>query len=163
MKVSKNAVVTLDFKVYDVDTNEILEDTEELGPFRYIHGTEGFIDKIEEAVDGEEKGFNCSVEVFPEEAYGEYDEDLVEEVDREEFSEFDDIYEGLEFEADMDDGSVIEYVVKEIDGDKITIDGNHPFSGKCLKFELTVADVRPATKEELEHGHPHFDGFHEEE
>lgn len=163
MKVEENKVITLDFKVYDNDTKELLEDTSELGPFFYIHGIGAFIPKIEEALEGKAKGFSTTVLLTPEEGYGEYDEELTDEMSKSEFVEFDDIYEGMEFIADMDDGSEQNYVITEIDDELVKIDGNHPFSGRNLKFELTVSDIREATDEELESGEPRFPGFGDEE
>lgn len=159
MKIAENAVVTLEFKVYDNDTNELLEDTKEVGPFFYIHGIGAFVPKVEEELEGKEKGFKTVMTLTPEEGYGEYDEELVEEMDKADFEEFDDIYEGLEFIADMDDGSEQQYVITSIDDDVVTADGNHPFAGKNIRFEVEVTGVREASEVELEHGHPHFDGF----
>lgn len=159
MRVEENKVVTLDFKVYDKDSNELLEDTKELGPFFYIHGIGAFIPKIEEAVEGKKQGETVCVELTPDEGYGNYDPELIEEMNREDFSEFDDIYEGLEFIADMDDDTEQTYTIKEIIDDKVIIDGNHPFSGKNLKFEIVISNIRDAQDEELEDGVPHFHGF----
>lgn len=160
MRVEENKVVTLEFTVYDNDTNEVLESTSDLGPFFYIHGIGAFIPKIEESLEGKDKGYSTTLTLSPEEGYGDYDADLVDEMDKADFEEeFDDIYEGMEFIADMDDGSELNYVVKEIEDDKVIVDGNHPFAGKNLRFEVTVADVREASEEELEHGHVHFHGF----
>ncbi len=163
MRIEENKVVTLDFKVYDVDTKELLEDTAELGPFFYIHGIGAFIPKIEEVLEGKEKGYVGTLELTPEEGYGEYDPELLDEMSRADFVEFDDIYEGMEFIADMDDDTEQNYVIKEIEDDKVMVDGNHPFSGKNLRFELNVTDVRDATDVELEHGHVHFHGFEDHE
>ncbi|MGL4688088.1 MAG: FKBP-type peptidyl-prolyl cis-trans isomerase [Fusobacteriaceae bacterium] len=163
MRIEENKVVTLDFKVYDVETKEILEDTAELGPFFYIHGIGSFIPKIEEELEGKEKGYIGTLELSPEEGYGEYDPELLDEMSRADFVEFDDIYEGMEFMADMDDDSEQSYIIKEIDDDKVIVDGNHPFSGKNLRFELNVTDVRDATDVELQHGHAHFHGFDDHE
>lgn len=95
----------------------------------------------------------------PEEGYGDYDEELVEKMDKADFEEFEDIYEGLEFIADMDDGTEQQYVITAIEDDVVTADGNHPFAGKNIRFEVEVTGVREATEKELEHGHPHFEGF----
>ncbi len=159
MKVSKDKVITLEFKVYDSKTNELLEDTKDVGPFFYIHGEGQFVPKVEETLEGKEKGFSTTIILSPEEGYGDYDEDLIEKMDKKDFVEFDDIYEGMEFIADMDDGSEQQYVITSIDDDVVTADGNHPFAGKTLRFEVEVAGVREATPEELEHGHVHFHGF----
>ena len=72
MKITENAVVTLEFKVYDNDTNELLEDTKEVGPFFYIHGIGAFVPKVEETLEGKERGFKTVMTLTPEEGYGEY-------------------------------------------------------------------------------------------
>ena len=90
MKVLKDNVITLEFKVYDNDTNELLEDTKEVGPFFYIHGEGQFVPKVEEILEGKEKGFSTTIMISPEEGYGEYDEELIEEMKKEDFVEFDD-------------------------------------------------------------------------
>ena len=95
MKVVKGNVITLEFKVYDNDTNELLEDTKDVGPFFYIHGEGQFVPKVEEILEGKEKGFSTTIMISPEEGYGEYDEELIEEMNKEDFVEFDDIYEGM--------------------------------------------------------------------
>lgn len=160
MRIEENKVVTLDFKVYDNDTQELLEDTAELGAFFYIQGIGAFMPVIEEVLEGKEKGFSSTILISPEEGYGEYDPELVDTMNRADFEEeFEDIYEGMEFIADMDDGTEQNYVIKSIEDEEITVDGNHPFSGRNLRFEVVVTDVREATDEELEHGHVHFHGF----
>lgn len=162
MKISKDKVVTLEFKVYDNKTSEMLEDTREVGPFFYLQGNEQFVPKVEEVLEGKEKGFKTTIFISPEEGYGEYDEELVEKMAKEDFVEFDDIYEGMEFVADMDDGSEVLFIITSIEDDVVTADGNHPFAGKELKFEVEVTGVREATEEELAHGHVHFHGFEDD-
>ena len=85
----------------------------------------------------------------PEEGYGDYDEELVEEMAKADFEEFEDIYEGLEFIADMDDGTEQQYVITAIEDDVVTADGNHPFAGKNIRFEVEVTGVREATEKLL--------------
>lgn len=159
MKITENAVVTLAVKVYDADTKELLEDTEEIGPFEYIQGTGAYVPTIEMALDGKQKGYKTSITLSPEQGYGEYDETDVEVLTREDFDEFDDIYEGMEFIVETEEGYDIEAKVIEIEDDNITVDYNHPFAGKNLLFEIEVLGVREATPSELEHGHVHFQGF----
>ena len=78
MKIGENKVVTLEYKVYDADTKELLEDTTELGPYFYIQGMGQFLPKIEAALDGKSKGHKLKIEIPMDEAYGDYDEELVE-------------------------------------------------------------------------------------
>ncbi len=154
MKIEESKVVLLDFILTDEDGN-VLEDTKEVGPFAYIQGYGDFIPKIEEILEGKSEGFEAKIEVSPEEGYGEYDEELISEMTREDFAEFEDIYEGLDFQAETDEG-MMEFVIKSIEDDVVLVDGNHPFAGKNLTFNLKVTDIRDASEEELEHGHVHF-------
>lgn len=82
MKIAESNVVTLEFKVYDNDTNEHFRGTKEVGPFFYIHGLGNFVPKIEETLEGQEKGFKTVMTLTPEEGYGDYDEELVEKMDK---------------------------------------------------------------------------------
>ena len=75
MKIEEGKVVTLEFKVYDNKTNELLEDTKEVGPFFYIHGFGYFVPKVEEELEGKEAGYKTKIALTAEEGYGEYDED----------------------------------------------------------------------------------------
>ena len=157
--ISEGKVVTVEFKVYDNDTNELLEDTKEVGPFFYIQGMGAFVPKIEEILTGQKAGYKDTVSLTVEEGYRERDEELVVEMDRKDFIEFEDIYVGLDFIADLEDGSEQSFVITKVEGDVVTADGNHPFAGRNVRFELEVLGVREATDKELEFGEPLFEGF----
>ncbi|MCA9467988.1 MAG: hypothetical protein KC643_21440, partial [Nitrospira sp.] len=92
------------------------------------------------------------------EGYGELRPDGIKTIERAAFEGIEDIEEGMSFEAQSPDGSVQEITIKKVDGDAITIDTNHPLAGVPLNFDIQVVGVRPATKEELEHGHSHDHG-----
>ncbi|MGL5052529.1 MAG: FKBP-type peptidyl-prolyl cis-trans isomerase, partial [Cetobacterium sp.] len=85
MKIEEGKVVTLEFKVYNKDNGDLLEDTQDVGPFFYIQGFGNFVPAIEEALEGQEKGYTTTIELTPEEGYGDYDEELIIEMDRSEF------------------------------------------------------------------------------
>ncbi|NME36097.1 peptidylprolyl isomerase [Fusobacterium sp. FSA-380-WT-3A] len=157
--VSEGKVVTVEFKVYDNDTDELLEDTKEVGPFFYIQGMGAFVPKIEEVLTGKKAGYKDIITLTIEEGYGEHDEELVVEMDRKDFVEFEDIYIGLDFIADLEDGSEQSFVITKIEDDVVTADGNHPFAGRNVRFELELIGVREATEKELEFGEPLFEGF----
>lgn len=157
--ISEGKVVTVEFKVYDNDTNELLEDTKEVGPFFYIQGMGAFVPKIEEVLTGKKVGYKDTVSLTVEEGYGERDEELVVEMDRKDFVEFEDIYVGLDFIADLEDGSEQSFVITKVEDDVVTADGNHPFAGRNVRFELEVLGVREATDKELEFVEPLFEGF----
>ena len=156
MKISKNTVVTANYVIRDGE-GEVIDESAENGPMEYLHGGEGILEGLEKVLNGKKAGDIVKVTLSAEEAYGEFDEDLVEEVSKEMFSEMDDLEVGLVFHAETEDGEV-EYEVVSIEGDIVTIDGNHPLAGEELHFEIEVTNVRKATAEELEHGHAHGDG-----
>ena len=159
MKVTKDTVVSLRYELFD-STGELLESVDE--PISYLHGGyDGIFPLVEEAVHGKSAGEHCSVTMQPEDAFGEYDHDLVEVEPRSAFPR--EVAVGMQFEGApeaSDEDDFLLYTVIEVTGDEVTVDGNHPLAGKTLTFNCTVTGVRPATAEELEHGHVHDEGGH---
>lgn len=152
MQVAKDTVVTLDYFVTDSDGNTIDEGKE---PLVYLHGGyEGIFPRIEEALQGKDVGEKLELKLQPEEAFGEYDESLVRIEPLSLFPEG--IEVGMQFERGSEDGDDdLVYTITDIAEGKVVVDGNHPLAGIALNFSCTVADVRDATREELEHGHVH--------
>lgn len=157
MEVAKNTVVTLRYTVRDSD-GELIDDGKE--PLVYLHGGyDGIFPKIEEMLQGKKVGDTLRLKLQPEEAFGEYDEELVFVEDISLFPE--NIEVGMAFERVGEDGEDdILYRITDIAEGKVVVDGNHPLAGMALVFDLEVADVRPATPEEIAHGHPHGAGGH---
>ncbi|GGC90465.1 FKBP-type peptidyl-prolyl cis-trans isomerase [Undibacterium terreum] len=154
MKIVKNTVVTVDYKLSDAQDNLIEESRE---PMVYLHGGyENTLPKIEEALDGKETGFKTTIQVEPEDAFGEYDAELVKVEPRNRLPT--PLEVGMQFEGmpDGDEGeeSVI-FTVTDIADDKVVLDGNHPLAGMALRFTLSVTEVREATAEEIAHEHVH--------
>lgn len=163
MKIVKNTVVTVDYKLSDAQDNLIEESRE---PMVYLHGGyENTLPKIEEALDGKEAGFKTTIQVEPEDAFGEYDAELVKVEPRNRLPN--PLEVGMQFEG-MPDGeeeedSVI-FTVTDIADDKVVLDGNHPLAGMALRFTLAVTEVREATPEEIAHGHVHgAHGYHHDD
>lgn len=154
MQVVKDSVVTLDYNVTDPDG--VLVDAGK-EPLVYLHGGhEDIFPKIEEALEGKGVGETVKVKLQPDDAFGEYDAELVQIESRESFPETLEV--GMQFEGAPeggDDEDFILYRVTEIAGDKVVVDGNHPLAGTALIFTCTVTAVRPASAEELAHGHVH--------
>lgn len=157
MKIAKDTVVSLRYELFDAE-GESLEQVSE--PISYLHGGyDGIFPLVEEALHGKDVGDTCSVTLTPEDAFGEYEHELVEVEARSAFPK--DLAVGMQFEGapeDSDDEDFILYTVVSIDDDEVTVDGNHPLAGKTLTFNCTVTGVRAATAEELKHGHTHDDG-----
>jgi FKBP-type peptidyl-prolyl cis-trans isomerase SlyD len=153
-QILRNTVVTLDYHVTDSDDNPIDEGREALV---YLHG--GYDDifpKIEEALQEKMVGETVQVKLQPDEGFGDYDAELVQIEARKDFPK--ELQVGMQFEGaaeGSDDEDFIIYRVTDIADDKVVLDGNHPLAGMALVFTCTVTAVRPATAEELEHGHVH--------
>ena len=154
MQVIKNTVVTLDYNVTDPD-GELVDAGKE--PLVYLHG--GYDDifpMIEEGLQGKKIGESITVKMQPDDAFGEYDADLIQIEPRQGFPK--ELEVGMQFEGLPDGGDeedVLIYRVTEIADDKVVLDGNHPLAGMALVFTCTVTSVRPASQEEIAHGHVH--------
>ncbi|MDD5177325.1 MAG: peptidylprolyl isomerase [Sterolibacterium sp.] len=152
MQIAKNSIVTLNYQVHDSDGNLIDEGSQFLV---YIHGGyDGIFPRIEEELHGKSIGTTLKVKLEPEEAFGDYDAELVNVEERSLFPE--QIEVGMQFErgSEEDDADML-FTITDIAGDKVVVDGNHPLAGISLVFACTVIDVRPATAEEIAHGHAH--------
>jgi FKBP-type peptidyl-prolyl cis-trans isomerase SlyD len=153
MKIAQNTVVSVNYKLSDAQNN-LIEDGAQ--PMVYLHGGyENTLPKIEEELDGKDVGYTSTIQIEPEDAFGDYDPNLVKVEERNRLPE--PIEVGMQFEG-VAEGSEDEptiFTVTEIADDKVVLDGNHPLAGMALRFDLSVIDVRAATEEEIAHGHVH--------
>ncbi|MBX9811867.1 MAG: peptidylprolyl isomerase [Burkholderiales bacterium] len=152
MQIAKNTVVTLQYELSDADGNLIEKaDT----PIEYLHGGYyGIFPQVETVLDGKGVGDSCQVKLAPEDAFGDYDADLVHIESRDKFPG--NVAVGMQFEGRGENsGETLIYTVTDIADDKVVVDGNHPLAGQTLNFSCTVAGVRAATDEEISHGHAH--------
>ena len=152
MEIAKNTVVTLNYTVKDPDGN-IIDDGHH--PLVYLHGGyDGIFTVIEEALHGKKTGDSLQVKLLPEDAFGEFDEELVLVEDASLFP--DNIEVGMSFERVGEDGEEeMIYRITDIADGKVVVDGNHMLAGQNLKFNVEVIALREATEEELAHGHVH--------
>jgi len=157
VEITKDAVVTIDYRLHLGD-GKYIEESEQDDPLVYLHGYEEIVPGLEKALEGKKAGDSLKAQVSPEDGYGEYDEDSVEEVPREEFPADLELEAGGIVTATDDEGDEVEFLVKEVRPKTVVVDFNHPLAGKTLHFEVTVREVRKATAEELEHGHAHGPG-----
>lgn len=157
MQVAKNTVVTLSYRVTDSDGNLVDDGSQ---PIVYLHGGyDGIFPSIEEALQGKGVGEALEVKLQPDEAFGDYDAELVMIEPRSLFP--DDIEVGMQFERATEDGDDGElYTITDIADDKVVVDGNHPLAGMALVFSCTIAEVRTATADEIDHGHIHGPAGH---
>lgn len=155
MKIAKNTVVTLRFTVFDAQNN-LLEDSDI--PISYLHGGyDEIFPRVEEALAGQDVGYQTTLQLEPEDAFGEYDAQQVRLEPRSKFPE--PIEVGMQFEGipDDDEGGADDegsdepkiFIVTDLTGDQVVLDANHPYAGMALRFEVKVLDVRAAEPEEI--------------
>lgn len=158
MQATQDKVVSIDYTLTD-EQGAVLDTSEGRGPLAYLHGAKNIIPGLERELEGKAAGEAFEAVVSPAEAYGERNQDLVQAISRSQFPEGADPKVGDQFNAQTPSGARPVTVVK-IEGDAVTIDANHPLAGKELNFKGKVVDVRDATDEERQHGHPHGPGGH---
>jgi FKBP-type peptidyl-prolyl cis-trans isomerase SlyD len=157
MKIAKDTVASLEYRLHLGD-GKIVDQSEASDPLVYLHGYEEIVPGLEKALEGKRTGDTLQVVVPPDEAYGEHDPDGMEEVPRADLPPHLNIEVGEVIVATDEDGDEVEFLIKEVKGDTVVVDFNHPMAGKTLHFDVTVREVRAATPEELEHGHAHAPG-----
>ena len=142
MLVGRDTVVSLKIQMYDAQ-GALLHAPE--GEHVYLHGGYGgLLAALERSLEGKGAGESVRVQLEPEQAFGEYDADLlrVEPAER---------YEGVEVGREIEEDERL-YTVTDVAADKVVLDGNHPLAGIALRFSCEVVSVRAARPEEIEHG-----------
>ncbi len=163
MKIEKNTIVSLRYKLTDAQNNVIEEPD---SPMVYLHGGyEGTFPKIETLLDGQDIGYEATIQLEPSEAFGEYDPELLKIEPRTRFPE--PLEVGMQFEgipdaqeesdlaeeSDSDDEPLI-YTVTDVADSQVVLDGNHPLAGMALRFWVQVEDIRAATEDEIQNRYP---------
>jgi FKBP-type peptidyl-prolyl cis-trans isomerase SlyD len=150
MEVARNTVVSLDVELADLWGNVIQRSA---GPIHYLHGGyDDIVPALERALEGKRPGDKLTLRLEPEEAFGEYDEELLRVEPLAQFPPG--LAVGMRFEGvpgGEQDGVI--YSVTDIADDRVVLDGNHPLAGIALEFRCTVRGVRPAAAHEIADGH----------
>ncbi len=154
MKIIDQSVVSIHYTLTDKE-GTILDSSEGEKPMTYLHGAGGIIPGLERELIGKTIGDKLHVTVQPEDGYGLVKPELLQTMPLSAFEGIDDLKEGMQLQAEDDDGNSTMILVRKIDGNEVTIDGNHPLVGLVLNFDVTVEAIRKATPEELDHGHVH--------
>ena len=164
MKIEKNTVVSLIYRLSDAQGNLIEESAD---PMIYLHGGyAGTFPKIEELLEGQEIGFETDLQLEPHDAFGDYDAELLRIEQRDRFPEplevgmqfegvpsLDDEEDGAEFiAADDEDEQTLIYTITDLAEDRVILDANHPLAGMALRFWIQVTEIRLASSEEVENG-----------
>jgi FKBP-type peptidyl-prolyl cis-trans isomerase SlyD len=154
MPIAQNDVVTIHYTLKD-DTDKVIDSSSGGEPLAYLHGHGNIIPGLERELAGKSVGDRLTVRVPAAQGYGEYDRALVQKVPRRALKGIANLRVGLRLQAGHQ-----AVTVTHIAGDMVTLDGNHPLAGQNLNFDVEITAVRPATEEELSHGHVHGDGGH---
>ncbi len=158
MNISENCVASIHYTLTDGE-GKVIDTSEGQEPLAYLHGAGNIIPGLEKALLGKTVGDKFNVSIPAAEAYGVRDDSMVQELPSNMFSGIENIEVGMEFHAETEQGLQVVTVTK-VEGDNVTIDGNHPLAGVDLNFDVEVADIRAASAEEMEHGHAHGAGGH---
>lgn len=152
MQIAKNTVVSISYELSDAE-GKLLEQSD--APVTYLHGGyDGIFPLVEEALEGKDEGASCQVRLEPDDAFGEYESELVRVEPRNLFPA--NVAVGMQFEGSAEGSKdYLLYTVTDVADDKVVVDANHPLAGQTLMFSCTVTEVRPATGEEITHGHVH--------
>ena len=145
-RIAKDAVVGIDYRLTVADGTEV-DTTADRGPMEYLHGHQNIVPGLEKELEGHEVGDALEITVGPKEGYGELDPERVVEVNREQLGFEAEV--GAVFSAKLPDGRERHLLIAEIEGDTVTLDGNHPLAGQTLRFEVSIASIREATEEEI--------------
>ncbi len=157
MQISDNTAVSIHYTLTN-SAGEKLDSSVGGEPLEYLHGAGNIIPGLEDALAGKEAGDKFKVTIDAENAYGEKQAEMIQVVPKSMFNDMP-VEPGMQFQAQVSHGPGIITVV-EVNGDEVTIDGNHPLAGEDLTFDVEVMNVRQATEDEISHGHIHGEGEH---
>ena len=151
-EISKNKVVRVHYKGIHPDSGEEFDSSEGKDPLAFLVGQKQMIPGFERELMGCKQGDKVEFTLSPEDAYGEHDAEMVQQIPLDSFG-------GITPEVGMTLLSDLgPFVVTEVTGELITVDFNHALAGKSLTFNVEVIEVRDATDEEISHGHAHGPG-----
>lgn len=157
MQIAANKAVSIEYTLTNAD-GEVLDSSDGGAPLVYLHGAGNIIPGLEKALEGKQEGDAVNVTVEPAEAYGEFNAELIAVLGRNMFEGVDDLEVGMQFHASGPDGGMQIVTIKALEGDEVTVDGNHPLAGEQLTFDVKVLEVREASEDEMAHGHIHGEG-----
>ncbi len=163
MQIGSDKVVGFHYRLSDAD-GTLIENSYEGDPSLYLHGHDNLLPAMEAALEGKQTGDKLTLDLSPEQAYGERREGAVQRIPIKHLLDYDKLKNklkpGMKVAVNTAHGPW-EAVVLKVGKFNVDIDSNHPLAGKHLCFELEVTSVREATADELAHGHAHGVGGHQ--
>lgn len=154
-QVTDDMVVSLDYTLR-LDDDQVIDSSEGRNPLEFIQGQGHIIPGLERELYGMEVGDEKTVTVAPGEGYGERDDSQIQIVGRDAFQPGAELTPGLGVQMqDPQSGQVFQGTISQVNDENVVIDFNHPLAGETLHFDVSIAGLRAATAEELNHGHVH--------
>ena len=153
-EIADEAVVEFHYTLTDND-GKVLDKSEDRGPLAYIQGKQNIVPGLEKQMAGKKVGDKFTAKVPCAEGYGEFHEGMIQAVEKSQFDGVDNLQIGMQFQVQTEQGMIV-VQVKEVQEDKVVLDGNHPLAGVDLNFDVEVVSIREATEEEAAHGHLHM-------
>ncbi len=154
--ITDGSVVAMHFTLHT--EGQMVDSSAEHEPIVYLHGSGNVVPGLERALNGRGVGERVQVSVQPEDGYGPRRDTGTIRIPREDLPPGMEFAPGMSLGGEDEHGNVIPFWIVDVDEDGIVVDGNHPLAGKTLDFDVTIVSVRDATRDELEHGHPHGPG-----
>ncbi len=152
-QIQDGVVVSLAYTL--TSDGEVIERASSEEPLDYLHGAENIVPGLERALDGKKVGDRFTVTLEPEDAYGEYDEEEVEVVAREDVPDAEALEPGMVVVLEDEDGYIFDAIVREITSNSVVLDFNPPLAGKTITYDVQVVALREAEEEELRAGQPY--------
>ncbi|HNI45937.1 MAG: peptidylprolyl isomerase [Chitinophagales bacterium] len=166
MNIAEKTVVSITYTLRDGSaTGEVIEVVNHHEPFLFLFGAGQLLPQFEEQLMGLKVGDSFEFLLEGDEAYGPYQEDAIVALPLNTFMvdgslDMEMLQVGNMLPMQNADGEYFEGVIAAVDDNSVTMDFNHPMAGVDLHFKGSVVDVRPASLEELAHGHAHGPGGH---
>lgn len=157
MTVRDGMVVSLDYSLR-LDAGDVIDSSAEGEPLEFLQGAGQIIPGLEQALYGMAVGDEKRVSVAPADGYGEMDPEGVQFFPASSFPAGMEMEVGMALQAQDGAGHHYTVYVVEVQEDGVMLDFNHPLAGETLHFQTRIAGLRPATDEELAHGHAHAHG-----
>jgi FKBP-type peptidyl-prolyl cis-trans isomerase SlyD len=154
--VQNGQVVAMEYTLWVDD--EIVDSSQGSEPLEFLAGHDNIIPGLESELHGMKIGDSKDVTVSAKDGYGEYEQDAIMDVPRQEFPKDMQVEEGMELSVRDDDGQARYARIERVEPESVRLNFNHPLAGKDLKFNVKVVSLREPTEEELEHGHVHQPG-----
>lgn len=155
-------VVSFHYTLTD-DAGQVLDSSRDGDPVDYLHGASNIVPGLERELENHVAGDKLQVKVAPEDGYGRREGPGPQAFPRDAFPTGMLLSEGMQFEAESDDGDIIPLWITKVEKDTVYVDANHPLADKTLHFDVEITAVRTATPEEVEHGHPHGPDGHDDD